>query len=78
MPEAMTPLELLIRETRDAAKLCERSKSGVQKKLEQIVSTLNRYARAVDVLIQQHPDTTAIAWGIIRMLVTVSLVLILM
>lgn len=71
--EAPSPLTLLIKETREAAKRCDERKSGVQKKLEQILTTLNRYAQSVDVLIQQHPDTTAIAWGIIRMLVTVSL-----
>lgn len=71
--QALPPLNLLIKETQDAAKRCDERKSGVQKKLEQIFVTLNRYAKSVDVLIQQHPDTTAIAWGIIRMLVTVSL-----
>jgi hypothetical protein len=71
--EALSPLTLLIKETQDAAKRCNERKSGVQRKLEQIFATLNRYAQSVDVLIQQHPDTTAIAWGIIRMLVTVSL-----
>ena len=71
--DALSPLTLLIKETQDAAKRCDERKSGVQRKLEQIFVTLNRYAHSVDVLIQQHPDTTAIAWGIIRMLVTVSL-----
>lgn len=71
-PEALSPLALLLKDTRDAAKRCDEKKSVVRKKLELIFSTLNRYANCVDVLIQQHPDTTAIAWGIIRMLVTVS------
>lgn len=71
-PEAPSPLALLLKDTRDAAERCDEKKSGVRKKLELIFSTLNRYADCVDVLIQQHPDTTAIAWGIIRMLVTVS------
>jgi hypothetical protein len=71
--DAVSPFTLLIKETQDAAKRCDERKSGVQKKLEQIFMTLDRYAQSVDVLIQQHPDTTAIAWGIIRMLITVGL-----
>jgi len=71
---ASTPLQQLIKATEDAAQICHAKKSNVQKKLELILSTLNRYATGVDVLIQQHPDTTALVWGVIRMLITVSIV----
>jgi len=71
---ASTPLQQLIKATEDAAQNCHAKKSNVQKKLELILSTLNRYATGVDVLIQQHPDTTALVWGVIRMLITVSIV----
>jgi hypothetical protein len=70
--QPLSPLGQLINVTQDAAKRCDEKKGAIQKKLELILSTLNRYAHAVDVLIQQHPDTTALAWGAIRMLVTVS------
>ena len=70
--QPLSPLGQLIIEIQDAAKRCSEKKGAIQKKLELILSTLNRYAQAVDVLIQQHPDTIALAWGAIRMLVTVS------
>lgn len=69
---SVSTLQQLIKATEDAAQNCHAKKSNVQKKLELILSTLNRYAAGVDVLIQQHPDTTALVWGVIRMLVTVA------
>jgi hypothetical protein len=71
-PQALSPLGQLIKETKDAARRCDEKKSGVRKKLELVVSSFNRYAQCVDVLIQHHPDTTALVWGIMRTLVTVS------
>ena len=71
---SVSTLQQLIKATEDAAQNCHAKKSNVQKKLELILSTLNRYAASVDVLIQQHPDTTSLVWGVIRMLVTVSIV----
>ncbi|KAK5207297.1 hypothetical protein LTR41_006866 [Exophiala xenobiotica] len=69
---AIAPLILLVKETRSAADKCAQSKSGIHKHFERITWAFNRYAQSVDVLIQQHPDTTAIAWGVIRMLVTIA------
>jgi hypothetical protein len=69
---AIAPLILLVKETRSAADKCAQSKSGIHKHFERITWAFNCYAQSVDVLIQQHPDITAIAWGVISMLVTVG------
>lgn len=71
-PQTLSPLGLLVKETKDAASRCDEKKSGVRRKLELVVSSLNRYAKCIDVLIQHHPETTALVWGIMRTLVTVS------
>jgi hypothetical protein len=69
----LQPLQQLIVATQEAVKKCKAKKWNLQKSFERILSSLDRYATAIDVLIQQHPDTTALVWGAIRMLITVSI-----
>ena len=42
--------------------------------METLLTTFNQYARAIDVLIEHHPEITALVWGTMRMMITVSLV----
>jgi hypothetical protein len=54
-----------------AAKSSEDDKSYARKKFDRIIACATQFSSAIDVLIQQHADTTAIVWGAIRMLIMV-------
>ncbi len=50
----------------------ERTRGGSIEVLSRLTKTINKYAKVVDVFIQQQPDITAIVWGTVRFLIQVS------
>jgi hypothetical protein len=59
---------------RDAVKLkdsCANQRSPAQKRIEDVLTTINTNAQVIDVIIQQQPDITAVVWGAFRFLIGV-------
>jgi len=57
----------------EAAKAkCTREAGTLRARLDQILVTVYEYSKAVDVIIQQQPDITAVVWGAMRFLIQVS------
>ncbi len=50
----------------------EKSKKGPIQVFNRLTKTINKYAKVVDVFIQQQPDITAVVWGTVRFLIQVS------
>ena len=51
---------------------CSRGHTKVRKWLAKFAAGLNFYANVMDMLVQQHPEYVALAWGAMKVLIVVS------
>jgi hypothetical protein len=59
---------------KDAIRLkesCANHRSPAQKRIKDVLTSINNNAQVIDVLIQQQPDITAVVWGAFRFLIGV-------
>ena len=70
-PVISSTLDELLKETEAAKDKCLGKPGPFRKKLESILTTIEQYAQVIDVLIQHHPDITALVWGSLRGLIGV-------
>ena len=61
----------LLKETEAAKEKYFGEMGPFRKKIESILATIEQYAHVIDVLIQHHPDITALVWGSMRGLIGV-------
>ena len=61
----------LLKETETANEKYFDEPGPFRKKVESILTTIEQYAHIIDVLIQHHPDITALVWGSMRGLIGV-------
>ncbi|PVH76933.1 hypothetical protein DL98DRAFT_280469 [Cadophora sp. DSE1049] len=50
----------------------KKNRSAAQSRIETALIAINSHAKAIDVLIQQQPDITAVVWGAFRFLIGVA------
>ena len=62
----------LLSATISARAECDGKRTGFQRKLEIIISSLQQYSPIINVLTQQDTDITVIVWGALRLLIGVS------
>jgi hypothetical protein len=66
-------IEDIFKTSMQAYLIHDRSRKGAFEVLNKVSKIVNRYAKVIDVFIQQQPDITAVVWGSVRFLTQVIL-----